>query len=320
MKARGIMVLTSLWLLGACKAGGFPESPAANPGPPPPPTYPTVTTFTPSTPLNGLAANITIDRTANTLAQTNSGTVQIQFTGSANGLTNVRLTVVGVGGPPAANFTETFQAADLAIATPIPGQAPRTLLSGSKTFTDGSVRTLTVLDTFTADFNYMVLGSWEYALTSTAASAVGSNFVSGPATRSADIPLTGTANYSGVMFGRYADGATLSFATAEASATANFVNRQVAFSTTNTQITSQLTSSPTWQARTDLNLTGTLSYSPATNILTTLPGALSTVSGLTGESEARFYGPAAAEIGGTFFVKNAGNTQQLTGSFGLKQP
>jgi len=116
------------------------------------------------------------------------------------------------------------------------------------------------------------------------------------------------------MFGRYADGATLWSATAEASATANFGNREVAFSTTNTQIASQAVT----QSRPDLNLNGTLTYPVAMNNLT---GTLSTVSGMTGPGAARFFGPLVgtgpAEVGGTFFVEGGG--QQMTGSFGLKK-
>ena len=122
------------------------------------------------------------------------------------------------------------------------------------------------------------------------------------------------------MFGRYADGNTVSPVTAQAGATANFENRTVQFSTTNTQVASQLTPIPNWQSRTDLNLSGTLTYPTATT--NNLTGTLSTAIGpgqLTGQGTAQFYGYYAAEIGGTFFVKDAGNTQQMTGSFGLKR-
>jgi hypothetical protein len=159
----------------------------------------------------------------------------------------------------------------------------------------------------------MILGAWEYASAAAAASTSNQAFVVGSVTRPADIPTTGTASYSGLMFGRYADGAALWSATAAASATADFANRSVSFITTNTQIVNAATPQ---QAAPNLNLSGTLTYPAATNSLT---GIVSTASGLTGPADARFYGPAAVELGGTFFVKDGGNTKQLTGSFGLKQ-
>lgn len=311
MKARTESVLASLFLLGAC-AGGGGEGPAVvNPALllPQQPTYPDVTTFALYWSLVGIGTDITIDRGANALAGSTGGTVTGRVAASAGGITTFSLGVTGVSG---ATFTQTFQAADLATSTPIIGQAPRTLLSGSKTAGDGSVRTLTVLDTATAGFHYMVLGSWEFASSPAATSAVGSAFVIGPATRSADLPVAGTATYNGVMFGRYADGATLWSATAQASAVADFANRTVAFGTTNTQIASPMIT----LAAPQLDLGGTLSFPVATNNLT---GTLSTVSGLNGPGSARFFGPAAVEIGGTFFVQDGGNTQQMTGSFGLKQ-
>jgi hypothetical protein len=65
------------------------------------------------------------------------------------------LNINGIGG---ASFSEQFSAADLTTSTPVPGTSA-TLLSGSKTATDGSVRTLTILDTASSNFNYTVLGA-----------------------------------------------------------------------------------------------------------------------------------------------------------------
>jgi hypothetical protein len=307
MNGRGTIVLASLFLVGAC-AGGGGGSPSPNGAALPPlvPTYATVPMFGQSSSLEGPATFITIDRNAKTLAELPGGAVVGQVTGSASGIATLSLTVTGIAAGP---ISETFQAADLATSTLITGPPDRTLLSGTKTATDGSVWTLTVLDTGSAGFNYMVLGSWEYASVSTPTSAVGSTLVIGAATRSPDIPLTGTATYSGVMFGRYADGNTVSSVTAQAGATANFANREVALSTTGTLV--GIT------PRSDLNLSGTLTYPTATT--NNLTGTLSTASGLSGPGAAQFYGFYAAEIGGTFFVKDAGNTQQMTGSFGLKR-
>jgi len=310
-------VLSATVLIAGCGGGGGGGGGSATPAPipapapaPAPPAYPTIPNFTLATSLEGPSHNFTVNRSAKTLLEVPGGTYSGQVVASASGITSITLNVTNIAG---VTFSETFQSADLTSSVAVPGLAPRTLLSGTKTASDGSVRALTVLDTGTAGFNYMVLGGWEYASAAGATSAAGSMFVFGPATRSAEIPTTGTATYNGLMFGRYADGAQLWTATASASATANFANRSVSLVTTNTQIVSVSTPQ---QAAPNLNMTGTLTYPAATNALT---GALSTPGGLTGPTEARFYGPAAAELGGTFFVRDPGNTKQLTGTFGLKQ-
>jgi hypothetical protein len=52
----------------------------------------------------------------------------------------------------------------------------------------------------------------------------------------------------------------------------------------------------------------------ATNQIT---GNVTTVGGLNGSVSARFYGPAAQEIGGTFALSaGAGSLQGYTGAFG----
>jgi hypothetical protein len=62
-----------------------------------------------------------------------------------------------------------------------------------------------------------------------------------------------------------------------------------------------------------LNLSGALLFPPGTNQLS---GTLTSTGGMTGPASAKFFGPAAKEVGGTFFVTNGGN-QQMNGAFGL---
>jgi hypothetical protein len=40
---------------------------------------------------------------------------------------------------------------------------------------------------------------------------------------------------------------------------------------------------------------------------------------MSGNAAARFFGPAAAEFGGAFSMKNGTDTEQMTGSFMLKK-
>jgi len=325
MHTRIVLVTSLALIVAACGGGGGGSSPALSPAPPPtpaptatpapaptpapPPAYTLTSALTATSALEGPSQAFTTDSAAMTLAPSSGGTLSGQGTSTTAGIQSLSINVTNVAG---VTFSETFLASDIATSTPISGQAPRALLSGSKTASDGSVRSLTILDVASGGFNYMLLGLWEYASAAVATSTSGQAFVVGSATRPSEIPVTGTASYSGVMVGRYADGAALWTATASASATADFANRSVAFSTANTQIANQAVT----QAAPTLNLSGTLTYPAATN---NLAGTLSTTGGLTGPSAARFYGPAAVEVGGVFFVKDAANTKQMTGFFGLKQ-
>jgi hypothetical protein len=258
--------------------------------------------------LSGWAAGYTTDYTNKALSQVPGGSATVGISASASGLQNVSLTVNGIGG---ASFSEQFSAADLTTSTPVPGTSA-SLLSGSKTAADGSVRTLTVLDTASSNLNYTALGAWEYAPIAGAASTNAAWFAFGPATRPTEIPLTGTATYNGLMVGQYADGAAIWTVGATASAGADFANRSIVFNTSNTQL-----NNPTGTlAAPTLDLSGTLSYAAGANHVT---GALTTPAGLTGGANAQFYGPAAAELGGVFFVRDGANTKQMTGSFGVKR-
>jgi hypothetical protein len=236
------------------------------------------------------------------------GTASGQIRSSASGIQELTLNVNGIGG---VSFSEQFGAADLTTKATVPGGSAM-LLSGSKTASDGSVRTLTILDTTSSSFNYTMLGAWEYAPIAGATNTKAAWFVIGPATKPTDIPATGSATYSGLMVGRYADGAAIWTVGASAGAVADFTNRSIILNTSNTQL-----NNPTGTlAAPDLNLSGTLSYAAGANTVT---GPLTTPAGLTGSANAKFYGPAAAEFAGVFFLGDGANTKQMTGSFGVKR-
>lgn len=48
-------------------------------------------------------------------------------------------------------------------------------------------------------------------------------------------------------------------------------------------------------------------------------GAATTANGLIGDLNGKFYGANAAEIGGTYGLKNGSNTEQLIGGYGAKR-
>jgi hypothetical protein len=307
-----LLVLVIATSISACGGGGgssgIKSTPLSASAPRPATQYPSVLTLTLDDTLSGWAVGYTTDYTNQALGEVPGGSASGRISGSASGVQALTLTVNGIGG---ASFSEQFSAADLTTSTPVPGTSAR-LLSGSKTATDGSVRTLTILDAPSSSLNYTVLGAWEYAPIAGATSTNAAWFAFGPATRPTDIPLTGTATYNGLMVGRYADGAAIWTVGATASAGADFANRSVIFNTSNTQLNNQ---TGTLAAPT-LNLSGTLSYAAGANNVT---GALTTPAGLTGTANAQFYGPAAAELAGAFFVGDGASTKQMTGSFGVKR-
>jgi hypothetical protein len=298
--------------ISACGGGGgssgIKSTPLPATAPLPATQYPPVSTWTVRDTVSGQAVGYTTDYTNKALSEVPGGSATVRIGGSTSGVQNLTLTVDGIGG---ARFSEQFSAADLTNSVAVPGTGA-TLLSGSKTATDGSVRTLTILDTASSNLSYTALGAWEYAPIAGATNTNAAWFAFGPATRPTELPLTGTATYNGLMVGRYADGAAIWTVGATASAGADFANRSILFNTTNTQLNNQ---TGTFPAPT-LNLSGTLSYATGAN---NVSGALTTPAGLTGTATAQFYGPAAAELGGVFFVGDGANTKQMTGSFGVKR-
>ena len=96
-------------------------------------------------------------------------------------------------------------------------------------------------------------------------------------------------------------------------ATVSFDNRTVAFNTTGTQLVGAPSSTPTNAS--SLNLAGTLSVATGAN---NLSGTVTSVSGMTGNANGKFYGPAANEIGGTYAVSGS-NLGTFVGGFGGKR-
>ena len=74
----------------------------------------------------------------------------------------------------------------------------------------------------------------------------------------------------------------------------------------------------TASAAPNLNLSGTLTYSPASN---TFGGTLTNASGsMSGTSTGRYYGPAAQELGGVFTLKSPTSAEMFVGGYGAKRP
>lgn len=167
----------------------------------------------------------------------------------------------------------------------------------------------TYLDTGAADqpdvtvpkYQYMAWGWWltaDYATTDAMIDTVEGFFVVGKPTDPGNIPTTGTATYSGETSGQALDGATYGVF----SATADFQNRQIAVSSSNTMLETVVQNNTSTVAAPQYDFTGTLSYAEGVNQFS---GAISnSSSGMTGTATGMFYGPAAEEMGGVFEITN----------------
>ncbi|MCH9852594.1 MAG: transferrin-binding protein-like solute binding protein [Alphaproteobacteria bacterium] len=124
------------------------------------------------------------------------------------------------------------------------------------------------------------------------------------------IPSTGTAvTFTGKGRGTYYDTSSGFNTSFDVTATANFVNRRVNLASTNTCTNSNDCENTLLP---HLNFTGTLQYllSPGQPITYIGSGRTkgdtdNNISSLVGAVDARFYGPAVEEFGGTFSLNNA---------------
>lgn len=169
----------------------------------------------------------------------------------------------------------------------------------------------------TIGWDYQTFGIW-FADTSGTGGTAGS-FSVGAQTPGSAIPTTGTGSYTGAAGGLYVDASGKQYFTiASMTAGANFSTRSIAFSTSGTQQTQDLS---TFTTNTNLDLAGTLTYAAGVNKFT---GSISSVGGgpgntpMNGSATGSFYGPAAEEIGGGFVVRGSGTTGYL-GAFGGKK-
>lgn len=165
-----------------------------------------------------------------------------------------------------------------------------------------------MIDPMLSGWEYQSFGIWTTGA-GTGSGTYGSASAGSP-TPAGSIPTTGTAVYLGYAGGRHvaADGSYY-FTLATLQTNANFATRVLNFQTNFTEQTANLFTSA---LNNNLNMSGTLTYSPGSNQFS---GAVTTAGGMTGAATGRFYGPAAQEIGGTFSVTGPG-LQSYGGAFG----
>jgi len=160
-------------------------------------------------------------------------------------------------------------------------------------------------------FEYQTYGAWgSYGNATTSANAISV----GNATPVTGLPATGSYTFTGGASGYYTDPNKLAYVTnANMTATASFDSRTVNFNTTGTNISGSPSGSTV--PASDLNLTGTLTITAGANKLS---GTVTTVNGMSGNANGKFYGPIANEVGGTYAVSGSG-LGSFVGGFGGKR-
>lgn len=144
----------------------------------------------------------------------------------------------------------------------------------------------------------------------------------GRATPSADIPTTGTAAYSGLTTAYAVKNDTgLSRAersrqmTANVNAVVDFGQKNIRFETSGTQFHSLDSNGRRISTPDDsYNMKGTASWKDGNLFNGTLKTA-----GMEGSMSGRFYGSAAEEIGGTYGLSKADQSEHLIGGYGAKR-
>jgi hypothetical protein len=129
------------------------------------------------------------------------------------------------------------------------------------------------------------------------------------------VPSAGNATFAGKLGGYYVSpGGEVSVATATVTVDANFSARSLSFASSGTSLTRTL---QTAAAAPNLNVSGTLTYSPSANVFA---GTLKNASGtMSGSTTGRYYGPTAQELGGVFALKSPSTVETLAGAYGAKR-
>jgi hypothetical protein len=303
----GIGFIVLLAMAGCGSGGG---GAGTRPTAPVPLVYPPLTGSGQAN-LTGQSVHLGVNAATSRSTQLN-GSVdgQIEWVGEAPRVLDMEISV-----PAAAlTFSETFDNPSVRSVEIAPGMRVD-LSAEEKVASDGSRRSVLLLHPASAGLRYVTLGAWGYAQPSSPTYYDG-RFTLGTATRVRDIPVTGSASYTGLMLGTLFDAAGVHDVSAYATAQADFATRSVSLGTDlSTRTLRGGTGVPVSDA--GLNLSGVLTYPSGSN---NLSGTLtSAANGLTGPSRARFYGPAVRELGGTYFIQNPDGSQQMSGAFALKR-
>lgn len=175
------------------------------------------------------------------------------------------------------------------------------------------VQTIAVVgDPYALGWDYQSFGIWASA--ASGGGMLGASSFGAP-TPAAGVPLSGAATFSGKLAGHHVSPTGLgSVATANLRVAADFSNRTLAFASSGTTLTRNLS---TAVPAPNLDIRGTLSYAQRASAFS---GTLSNTGGtMSGLSNGRFYGPAAQELGGTFALRSSTSSEAFIGAYGAKR-
>lgn len=170
-------------------------------------------------------------------------------------------------------------------------------------------------------WDYQTFGAWQTGR-GTGAGTFGAISVGAPTAGTA-IPTTNNATFVGATLGAYVDADGRDNLTAgDLKINADFGDRSLGFASTGTEIIDPVTGSSSLEP--GLDMSGTLTYEAGINAFS---GSLASpgrtvgedvvVSPMTGQTQGRFYGPNAEELGGVFAIKAAGEgAETYAGSYG----
>lgn len=307
-------------LLSACgggpTSGGGSVQPTPAPPPPPPPPPPTAFTNWQAAPSNGVVrvsgstveapytnpTGVDIAGRPNiygTYGTVSAGdlTADITYTSSSQTGLAVR------GGQSSVNFTNSDGSTKTRLAA-----SPSIIKYASGT------TTLYVADASVAGYSYMTYGAWGGA---TATGRINNGFHGGSVTPSGSVPTTGSVTYTGTSVGYYSDqgGTRIGESTGGVTLAANFGSRTLDFRSVGGQPMFGLLR---YNA-------GSSTFSGQVGSVDSLIGSGENLFGWSGTLSGSFYGPAAQEVAGTFFMTStfgscAFGGCQYVGSFGAKRP
>lgn len=130
------------------------------------------------------------------------------------------------------------------------------------------------------------------------------------------MPTSGTATYHGLTTAQYVVGGQAKQMSADVKAIADFGKKLIRLETGNTYLHNlNSDGARVSTANADLNIKGSASWAEGNQF----KGTAATTNGMAGNLNGKFYGANAAEIGGTYGLKNAANTEQLIGGYGAKR-
>jgi hypothetical protein len=296
-------------LLSACGGGGASGgSVNSTPPPPPPPSFTSFSAVQPN-------SSITVNGTGL------EGTMAVSSTGFI---------------PPATVSTPSETSASIRYTTDTQRNINSIAVTGSSssvsfpstsvfdTFTDTagrpiavSVRNSTgsdqllVADPYVLGFNYQSFGVWGTGIVTGQTARFGA-LSAGSTTPTSAIPSAGTANFNGLIGGIYLDAAGEGFRYgANAAFAVNFGTRSILMTTSGDRSVNVNTNvAYIWNAP----LSATMTYAPGSSRFS---GTFRAGSFMSGTGSGTFYGPAANELGGTFFI--SGSAGKMVGGFGGKQ-